>query len=90
MSNKLIIKYHNVKMLLTLDMNTFFQIIEENFGSSFELKFEEMNEKEKESTTSLTDGLRKVNERFWIFSLDKEKEYRRKDLETEIISRGHK
>ena len=87
----LVIRYHNIKMLLTLDLNTLIRILLEEFGSTLELRFEEMSEVERVQSTKIVEGLHAVQERFYLFWVDPDgKLQRREDLEQKTVHEGRK
>lgn len=90
MSNIVMVKYHNRRMLLTLDLNELVKVLVDEFGPSLVLQLEEMTEGERVATRDHQDGLDIVRERFQLFVTGAEGPVRRQDLERVIVQQGRK
>lgn len=90
-TNSVLIKYHNRKMLMTLDLNMLVNVLMDAFGDTFVLEFKEMDESEKVRTSENVKGIQAVTERFWVLEDIGNQEYRRRlDLEEKTIREGMK
>lgn len=88
---KLVIEYFNVKMLLTLDLNTMMNILIEEFGGHFTIEYCEMKKQSRVKSSRNKEGITFVDERFFLFELEKTgNKKRRSDLEQRIINEGQK
>jgi hypothetical protein len=88
---KLILKYHNLKMLLTIDMNKLTEILIDYYGRNIIINFIEMDKEEKKKSSQIENFVLLVRERFWLFEADESNEIvRRNDLEIRIIDEGRK
>jgi len=88
---KLILKYHNLKMLLTIDINKLTEILIDYFGKNININFIEMNDEEKKESTEMCSFILTVRERIWLFEINENKDIiRRNDLELRIIDEGRK
>lgn len=82
----MIIKYYNLKILLTIDLNKLIEMIIHEYGDSIQLELQVMTKSEKEQVSTMESGILRIIERFWIIENDQ----RRKDLEESIIDEGRK
>ncbi|MBU6953361.1 hypothetical protein [Hahella sp. HN01] len=85
------LKYHSLKMLMTLDLNKAVELLTREYGDSFCLDISLMNDAERELCMDVSSAVTIVRERFWI--LEKEHEgglIRRRDLEKKIVDEGQK
>ncbi len=88
---KILIKFHNFKMLMTLDLNTLVAVLLDNYGENIVIEFQVMTIQEQSDTVEIVDEINLVLERFWVFEcFDTGRKQRRKDLEEQIIQKGVK
>ncbi|ABC29830.1 hypothetical protein HCH_03064 [Hahella chejuensis KCTC 2396] len=85
------LKYHSLKMLMTLDLNKALELLATEYGDSFSLDIVLMTDAERERCMDVSEDVVIIKERFWMF----EKEdggglIRREDLEKRIINEGCK
>lgn len=90
MNGTALVKYHNHRMLFTLDLSMLISVVLEECGPSATIQFEEMTEPERADTVEATDGLEAVTERFRLFVRVSGDWVRREDLEKSIVERGQK
>lgn len=93
MSERIVIKYHNQRMLLTIDFNMLVSVLLREFGPELRLELEAMTDEERADTANEVaevPGLLAVRERFHLFAGEAAAEVRRQDLEREIVAKGQK
>jgi hypothetical protein len=88
---RIVVKYHNRRMLLTVDTNALFAALFDAYDGDVTVEFVPMNEMERHESTEEVKGLRLVRERFQVFegsgvSVMK----RRPDIEQAAITKGVK
>ncbi|TQV89111.1 hypothetical protein [Aliikangiella coralliicola] len=88
--NNLVVKYYNLKMFLTTDLNTFMKVLINEYGAIFNVEYREMNENEQRESSYIQDGITLVKDRFWLLESLVTSTKRRKDLEAKIIDEGQK
>lgn len=90
--DQIVVKYHNPRMLLTVDLESLFMTLFDAYGDGVKIEFSEMDEREKgESSEIVEGGIRAVRERFQIIEKMVQSEARRrKDLEQLAIAVGRK
>lgn len=87
----ILIKYHNRRMLLTIDLQSLFTTLFDAFGDEVEVRFLAMTESERLDSAEIVDGIPAIRERFWIIEMEtKDLPRRRNDLEQRCVSRGRK
>ncbi len=87
----IVVKYHNRRMLLTVDANALFAALFDAYGDEVAVEFKPMNEMERRESTDETKGLRLVRDRFRVFEVsDSDVITRRPDIEQTAVSRGVK
>jgi len=90
-TKKFLIIYHNLKMLLTLDLNKLIEIIIDQYGENVLIEFVSMTQNEKEKSSKVDAGILKIVERFKLYeSDDAGNKIRRKDIEEKAIREGLK
>ena len=83
----ILIKYHDIKSLLTLDMQFLFHTIMRLEG--MEVTFKEMNSYEKQQSEQVCEfEILKITNRFMLF--DRDTGERNKELEKYIVDFGQK
>lgn len=88
---RIVVKYHNPRMLLTVELNALFATLFKAYGDGVSVEFAEMDERGKAESTEAVDGLRAVRERFQIFETGLPAgTRRRKDLEEATVAVGIK
>lgn len=91
MTKKLLIKYHSIDMLTTLDLCAVFTVLRDVFGLDFVVSFQPMNAMERDSVSSANiPGVMQIKERFWLFEESDGAEARRPELESAIVRAGNK
>lgn len=86
-----IVKYHNRKMLLTLDLNALVEVITQADGDETTIHILPMARQERAETLGDVGLVNTVRERFWILeSGPDESLQRRTDLESQIVATGKK
>ncbi|WLQ16489.1 hypothetical protein O5O45_11215 [Hahella aquimaris] len=91
MTKNACLKYHSLKMLMTLDLNKAVEALATEYGDSFSLDISLMDDAERERCMEISGAVAIVSERFWI--LEKEDGgglVRRRDLEKKIVDEGQK
>ncbi len=89
--HKIVIKYYNIKMLMTLDCNMLLRTIIEIYGNNICIQYLHMSQAEQNSASSIIDGMTAVNTRFEVYeSVGDSKYQRRIDLEERIVNQGIK
>ncbi|AZZ92604.1 hypothetical protein EUZ85_18490 [Hahella sp. KA22] len=85
------LKYHSLKMLMTLDLNKAVELLAREYGDSFCLDISLMNDAERERCMDVSGAVAIVRERFWIIEKENGEDLiRRKDLEKKIVDKGQK
>lgn len=84
------VKYHNRRMLLTVDLDCLFRVLEEAFGQEVSVSLEPMSDTEQKMTTRDDGQILAVLERFWVLEQKGGAYLRRPDLETKIQREGRK
>ena len=78
-------------MLLTLDLNTLFEVLLDEFGEHLELDIDAMTEEEREWAEDRSEPITRVATRFVVEDLSvPESPRRREDLEQRIVQLGRK
>lgn len=90
MNGTALVKYHNRRMLFTLDMSILVKVLLDECGPSVTIQLEEMTSEERAETLEEVNGLHAVRERFWLFIHVSEDWIRRPDLERVVVDRGQK
>lgn len=86
-----ILKYHNRKMLLTLDLNALVEVITQADGDETTIHILPMTHEERADALDDIGLVDAVRERFWILeSGPDESLQRRTDLESQIVGTGQK
>jgi hypothetical protein len=88
-----VVKYHNRRMLLTVDLETLFTTLFDAFGEDVSVRFVPMNESERRESSEIVDfEIIAVRERFQIFEASPGEHgmRRRQDLEQTATGRGQK
>lgn len=89
--SRIVVKYHNRRMLLTVDLNALFDTLFDAYDDGVIVEFAEMDEREKAESTEAVEGLRAVRERFHILETGLPTGVRRrKDLEQAAVAVGRK
>jgi hypothetical protein len=89
--NRIVVKYHNRRMLLTVDLNALFDTLFDAYVDDLIVEFVEMNDQEKAASTDEVEGLRAVRERFHLLETGLPTGVRRrKDLEKAAVAVGRK
>lgn len=89
--SKIVIKYHSLKMLLTLDLNRLIMVLIKKYGNDININIIVMNNEERAISSDITNGITLINERFWILETYKNGDIiRKKEIEQKIISEGQK
>jgi hypothetical protein len=90
-ANRLVVKYHNRRMLLTVDINALFTSLFRVYDDEIRVEFVPMNETEQNETTDAVVGMRVVRDRFQMFEVSEGGEMRRRaDIEQAAIASGAK
>ena len=90
-SYTVVVKYHNRKMLATIDLNSLINVLMQSYGDGTTIRFEPMNASEREQTLEDVGGIAGVRERFWILEDCGEGRLRRQPkLEETVVSKGVK
>ena len=88
---EIVVKYHNHKMLMTLDLNTLVDVLLKTFGEQLVLRFKPMSDEERGNSSDRARSITAVRERFWILEeTDAGDRHRRKDIEDKIVREGRK
>ncbi|MCA9030656.1 MAG: hypothetical protein KDA69_15340 [Planctomycetaceae bacterium] len=89
--NRIIIRYYNRRMLLTVDVNALLQTVFDACGDRVGIEFAEMDETEQEGVVELIDGMRAIRNRFYILEMTPGEDIlRREDLEKLSVAVGRK
>src|SRR4051812_43768345 len=89
--NHVIMKYHNSRMLLTVDLNALLGVLFDVYGDSMSVEFAAMSEEERAKTIDKLGEVRAVRDRFQVFEIqDKNIEHRRLDIERAAVLAGFK
>jgi len=88
---RIVVKYHNRRMLLTVDLNELFDTLLEACGDGVGVEFAGMDEREKAESNEVVDGIRAVLDRILILEMGPSTEARRReDLEKAAVAGGRK
>lgn len=88
---RLLVVFHSVRMLLTLDLNTMLSILIEVFGTNVVMEFRPMSESERASAEYESDGITAVRTRFIMKEVRGDgSELRLAELEERIVREGRK
>lgn len=89
--NRIVIKYYDRRMLLTVDIHTLLNVVFDNYGDSVKIELVEMDDQEKDTSVETIEGIRAIRERFQILEIKSpDGVQRRKDLENLAIAIGTK
>jgi hypothetical protein len=89
--SRIVVKYHNRRMLLTVDLNALLDTLFDAYGDGVIVEFAEMNEREKAESIDAVEGLRAVRDRFRIYDVGSPSGARRReDLEQAAVAGGRK
>jgi hypothetical protein len=87
----MVVKYHNRRMLLTVDTNALFVALFDAYGDDVAVEFVPMNQMERQESTEEVKGIRLVRDRIRVFEVsDSDGIRRRPDIEQTAVSRGVK
>lgn len=94
---ELLLKYYHLKALLSCDLQFMIEVLANEFGPDFTLRFEEMTDAEKMEASSqlgaMEEGIpvRGIDQRFWLALLGEDGSARRLEaLEKHIVQKGQK
>ncbi|MCA8992937.1 MAG: hypothetical protein KDA88_13190 [Planctomycetaceae bacterium] len=89
--SRIIIKYYNRRMLLTVDVNALLQTVFDACGDRVGIEFAEMDEVEKDGATEIIEGMRAIRNRSYILEMTSGEDIlRREDLEKLSVAVGRK
>jgi len=77
--NRIVVKYFNERMLLTVDLQTLFTFLFEEYGDGVNIAFAEMDVLEKSQSSEDVDGILAVRDRFHILETTHTNDVRRRD-----------
>lgn len=87
----IVVKYHNQRMLLTLDLNALVEVIMRKYGDETVIEFAPMTAQERAETMDDSSVMNAVRERFWIFEVGADQALQRmSELETAAVATGVK
>ena len=86
-----VVKYHNRRMLLTLDLNALVEVIMATYGDGTSIEFMPMTDDERDETLESPNLVNAVRERFWILEVNSDlTTKRRMELEVAAVESGVK
>jgi hypothetical protein len=89
--SRIVVKYHNRRMLLTVDLNALLGTLFDAYGDGVTVEFAEMSERERAESIDQVEGVRAVRDRFRIFEAGPPSGVRRwEDLEQAAVADGRK
>lgn len=90
--SRIVVKYHNRRMLLTVDLNVLLDTLFDAYGDGVIVEFAGMDEREKAESSDAVEGLRAVRDRFRIYEAGPPPfgARRREDLEQAAVAGGRK
>ncbi len=86
----IVIKYFNLKMLLTLDVNKMVEVLINEYGSDLTVEFKHMSNQEQAQSSKVIHTFTAVRERFQVFENKDSELIRKPDLEHKIVKEGIK
>jgi hypothetical protein len=89
--NHVIVKYHNRRMPLTVDLSTLLITLFDAYGDDVTVEFVAMNEAERTGSTDKSGAIPMVKDRFQVFEVRHPAEARRRpDIEDAAVAAGVK
>jgi hypothetical protein len=90
-ANHLVVKYHNRRMLMTVDLGALFATLFDAYGDGAIIEFAPMDERERDESVEVVDSIPLVQERFRVIETGpRSGPRRRRDLELSAIAIGQK
>lgn len=87
----IVIKYHSLRMLTTVDLENIFTRIIDKFGERCRIIFEQMSSEERKNATSSNNEIVSIIDRFRVFlALGDNENNRLNELEELIVKTGRK
>jgi len=88
---RILVKYYNRKMLMTVDISALLAVLFEAYHEDISVEFQAMSESERQLSSHLSDhGIVAVDQRFQVIELCASGARRRTDLEVRAIAVGQK
>lgn len=87
---EVLVKYHNARMFLTIDIQTLFSVLFEEFGEGIKVEIAPMLPTERSQSSTEVSPVTIVTERFWIFTCEAEGLKRHTELERRVVDEGDK
>lgn len=89
--DQVVVKYHNRRMLLTVDIHTLLRTVFDAFGDEVTVAFVAMTEAERRESLDESGEIPLVRDRFQVFEVRAPAEARRRpDIERAAIAAGAK